>query len=166
MLEWLPRLEVAQLLRLPLTQGLLDSDKNVSIPALRLGATNQLRFDFDYTTLLASGVPILDGEHDELLGVLNFNRLAPQPSFNEADLAKAEGFASSVGLALENAAVVRMNHGGMPAHDRTGRVQDDEVVGPLRGDRGDVTRQGGFDVVLVERFNRAQVFFEGRSGRH
>ncbi|MCH6127856.1 cellulose biosynthesis cyclic di-GMP-binding regulatory protein BcsB, partial [Salmonella enterica] len=36
----------AQLLRLPLTQGLLDSDKNVSIPALRLGATNQLRFDF------------------------------------------------------------------------------------------------------------------------
>ncbi|MDP8602939.1 cellulose biosynthesis cyclic di-GMP-binding regulatory protein BcsB [Serratia marcescens] len=45
----------AQLLRLPLTQGLLDSDKNVSIPALRLGATNQLRFDFDYTTLLASG---------------------------------------------------------------------------------------------------------------
>ncbi|MCP1106183.1 cellulose biosynthesis cyclic di-GMP-binding regulatory protein BcsB [Serratia nevei] len=45
----------AQLLRLPLTQGLLDSDKNVNIPALRLGATNQLRFDFDYTTLLASG---------------------------------------------------------------------------------------------------------------
>jgi hypothetical protein len=45
----------AQLLRLPLAQGLLDSDKAVNIPALKLGATNQLRFDFDYTTLLASG---------------------------------------------------------------------------------------------------------------
>ncbi|EFE96902.1 cellulose biosynthesis cyclic di-GMP-binding regulatory protein BcsB [Serratia odorifera] len=45
----------AQLLRLPLTQGLIDSDRNVTIPALRLGAVNQLRFDFDYTTLLASG---------------------------------------------------------------------------------------------------------------
>ncbi|CAI0976667.1 Cellulose synthase regulatory subunit [Serratia rubidaea] len=45
----------AQLLRLPLTQGLIDSDKNINIPALRLGAINQLRFDFDYTTLLASG---------------------------------------------------------------------------------------------------------------
>lgn len=45
----------SQLLRLPLTQGLIDSDKNVNIPALRLGAINQLRFDFDYTTLLASG---------------------------------------------------------------------------------------------------------------
>ncbi|HFV9295680.1 TPA: cellulose biosynthesis cyclic di-GMP-binding regulatory protein BcsB [Serratia fonticola] len=45
----------AQLLRLPLAQGGLDSDKAVNIPALKLGATNQLRFDFDYTTLLASG---------------------------------------------------------------------------------------------------------------
>ncbi|TQI78194.1 cellulose synthase subunit [Serratia fonticola] len=44
-----------QLLRLPLLQGLLDSDKAVNIPALKLGASNQLRFDFDYTTLLASG---------------------------------------------------------------------------------------------------------------
>ncbi|RLM26741.1 cellulose synthase regulator BcsB [Brenneria alni] len=43
------------LLRLPLTQGLWDSDKNLTIPALKLGANNQLRFDFNYTTLLASG---------------------------------------------------------------------------------------------------------------
>ncbi|MCG8709562.1 cellulose biosynthesis cyclic di-GMP-binding regulatory protein BcsB [Brenneria sp. 4F2] len=43
------------LLRLPITQGLWDSDKNLKIPALKLGTTNQLRFDFDYTTLLASG---------------------------------------------------------------------------------------------------------------
>lgn len=43
------------LLRLPLTQGLWDSDKNLTIPALTLGTTNQLRFDFSYTTLLASG---------------------------------------------------------------------------------------------------------------
>lgn len=43
------------LLRLPLTQGLWDSDKNLKIPALKLGTINQLRFDFTYTTLLASG---------------------------------------------------------------------------------------------------------------
>ncbi|MEC5319495.1 cellulose biosynthesis cyclic di-GMP-binding regulatory protein BcsB [Brenneria populi subsp. brevivirga] len=43
------------LLRLPLTQGLWDADKNLTIPALKLGTTNQLRFDFNYTTLLASG---------------------------------------------------------------------------------------------------------------
>ncbi|WON77082.1 cellulose biosynthesis cyclic di-GMP-binding regulatory protein BcsB [Serratia sp. UGAL515B_01] len=43
-----------QLLRLPLLQGLFDSDTVVNIPALKLGATNQLRFDFEYTTLLAS----------------------------------------------------------------------------------------------------------------
>ncbi|QTF10929.1 cellulose biosynthesis cyclic di-GMP-binding regulatory protein BcsB [Brenneria izadpanahii] len=43
------------LLRLPLTQGLWDSDKNLRIPALKLGTINQLRFDFTYTTLLASG---------------------------------------------------------------------------------------------------------------
>lgn len=45
----------AQLLRLPLLQGLTDNAKEVSIPALKLGATNQMRFDFDYLTLLASG---------------------------------------------------------------------------------------------------------------
>ncbi|MFI8416128.1 cellulose biosynthesis cyclic di-GMP-binding regulatory protein BcsB [Serratia sp. NPDC078593] len=44
-----------QLLRLPLTQGLIDSDKSVTIPALRLGAVNQLRFDFDYSTLISGG---------------------------------------------------------------------------------------------------------------
>lgn len=36
------------ILRLPVLQGLLDGKTNVSIPALRLGAMNQLRFDFQY----------------------------------------------------------------------------------------------------------------------
>lgn len=44
----------SQLLRLPLLQGLFDADKMVNIPALRLGVANQLRFDFDYVTLLNS----------------------------------------------------------------------------------------------------------------
>lgn len=34
------------LLRLPVLQGLLDGKTDVSIPALKLGAVNQLRFDF------------------------------------------------------------------------------------------------------------------------
>ncbi|MGP2467553.1 cellulose biosynthesis cyclic di-GMP-binding regulatory protein BcsB [Yersinia sp. 2540 StPb PI] len=42
-------------LPLPLLQGLQDAAKRLSIPSLKLGATNQLRFDFDYSTLLASG---------------------------------------------------------------------------------------------------------------
>ncbi len=45
----------SKILRLPLLQGLQDSARQLTIPALRLGATNQLRFDFDYSTLLASG---------------------------------------------------------------------------------------------------------------
>ncbi|CNG27519.1 cellulose synthase regulator protein [Yersinia enterocolitica] len=47
--------EDSKILRLPLLQGLQDSTKRLTIPALKLGATNQLRFDFDYSTLLASG---------------------------------------------------------------------------------------------------------------
>lgn len=47
--------EDSKILRLPLLQGLQDSAKKLTIPALKLGATNQLRFDFDYSTLLASG---------------------------------------------------------------------------------------------------------------
>ncbi|WP_420064369.1 cellulose biosynthesis cyclic di-GMP-binding regulatory protein BcsB [Pectobacterium colocasium] len=45
----------ALLMRLPLTQGLWDSEKSLSIPALKLGATNQLRFDFNYTMRPSSG---------------------------------------------------------------------------------------------------------------
>src|SRR5476649_897789 len=45
----------SQLLHLSLLQGLLDDHKNLMIPALKLGAVNQMRFDFDYTSLLASG---------------------------------------------------------------------------------------------------------------
>lgn len=36
------------MLRLPVLQGLLDGKTDVSIPALKLGAINQLRFDFQY----------------------------------------------------------------------------------------------------------------------
>lgn len=36
------------ILRLPVLQGLLDGKSEVTIPALRLGAVNQLRFDFQY----------------------------------------------------------------------------------------------------------------------
>lgn len=46
----------ALLLRLPITQGLLDSDKSLSIPALKLGTVNELRFDFDYATVTSSNV--------------------------------------------------------------------------------------------------------------
>ncbi len=47
--------EDSKLLRMPLLQGLQDATKTLTIPALKLGATNQLRFDFDYSILLASG---------------------------------------------------------------------------------------------------------------
>lgn len=43
------------LLRLPIVQGLLDGKNEVSIPALRLGATNQMRFDFQYTNPMPGG---------------------------------------------------------------------------------------------------------------
>lgn len=43
------------MLRLPIIQGLLDGKNQVSIPALRLGATNQLRFDFQYTNPMPGG---------------------------------------------------------------------------------------------------------------
>jgi hypothetical protein len=43
------------ILHLQMLQGLFDSSKALTIPALKLGANNQFKFDFDYTTLLASG---------------------------------------------------------------------------------------------------------------
>lgn len=43
------------LLRLPVLQGLLDSKTDVSIPALKLGAMNQLRFDFRYMNPMPGG---------------------------------------------------------------------------------------------------------------
>lgn len=43
------------LLRLPVLQGLLDGKTDVSIPALRLGASNQLRFDFSYMNPMPGG---------------------------------------------------------------------------------------------------------------
>lgn len=43
------------LLRLPVLQGLLDGKTDVSIPALKLGAVNQLRFDFEYMNPMPGG---------------------------------------------------------------------------------------------------------------
>ena len=43
------------LMRLPVIQGLLDGKTDVSIPALQLGAVNQLRFDFQYMNPLPGG---------------------------------------------------------------------------------------------------------------
>ncbi len=35
-----------QIMRIPLMQGLQDSNRQLTIPALRLGVVNQLRFSF------------------------------------------------------------------------------------------------------------------------
>ncbi|MEP8986085.1 cellulose biosynthesis cyclic di-GMP-binding regulatory protein BcsB [Enterobacter cloacae] len=43
------------MLRLPVLQGLLDGKTDVSIPALKLGAINQLRFNFQYMNPLPGG---------------------------------------------------------------------------------------------------------------
>lgn len=43
------------LMRLPVIQGLLDGKTDVAIPALQLGAINQLRFDFQYMNPLTGG---------------------------------------------------------------------------------------------------------------
>lgn len=48
--------EVSKLiLRLPVLQGLLDGKSEMTIPALRLGAMNQLRFDFQYMNPMPGG---------------------------------------------------------------------------------------------------------------
>ncbi|MCZ4059651.1 cellulose biosynthesis cyclic di-GMP-binding regulatory protein BcsB [Pantoea sp. LMR881] len=44
-----------QLLHIPLNQGLQDSNRQLTIPALRLGVINQLRFDFDYANTFIGG---------------------------------------------------------------------------------------------------------------
>ncbi|RPE01056.1 cellulose biosynthesis cyclic di-GMP-binding regulatory protein BcsB [Candidatus Pantoea deserta] len=44
-----------QLLHIPLVQGLQDNSHQITIPALRLGVVNQLRFDFDYANTYISG---------------------------------------------------------------------------------------------------------------
>lgn len=43
------------LLHIPVLQGLLDSKTDVSIPALKLGVNNQLRFDFQYVNPMPGG---------------------------------------------------------------------------------------------------------------
>ncbi len=43
------------LLRIPVLQGLLDGKTDVSIQALNSGATNQLRFDFEYMNPMPGG---------------------------------------------------------------------------------------------------------------
>lgn len=49
--------EGSQLLRIPVLQGLLGSEKDITIPILRLGATNQLRFNFEYSNPIIGGTP-------------------------------------------------------------------------------------------------------------
>jgi hypothetical protein len=44
-----------QLLHIPLIQGLQDNSTSLTIPALRLGVVNQLRFDFDYAATVIGG---------------------------------------------------------------------------------------------------------------
>ena len=44
-----------QLLHIPLIQGLQDTGTSLTIPALRLGVVNQLRFDFDYANTVIGG---------------------------------------------------------------------------------------------------------------
>ena len=44
-----------QFLHIPLIQGLQDSNTALTIPALRLGVVNQMRFDFDYATTFIGG---------------------------------------------------------------------------------------------------------------
>ena len=44
-----------QLIHLPLVQGSQDSSASLTIPALRLGVVNQLRFDFDYAATIIGG---------------------------------------------------------------------------------------------------------------
>ena len=44
-----------QLMHIPLMQGLQDSNRQLAIPALRLGVVNQLRFDFDYANTFIGG---------------------------------------------------------------------------------------------------------------
>ncbi|OQP29643.1 cellulose biosynthesis cyclic di-GMP-binding regulatory protein BcsB [Pantoea latae] len=44
-----------QLLHIPLIQGLQDNSRQLTIPALRLGVVNQLRFDFDYANTFVGG---------------------------------------------------------------------------------------------------------------
>ena len=44
-----------QLLHIPLVSGLQDNSASLTIPALRLGVVNQLRFDFDYATTIIGG---------------------------------------------------------------------------------------------------------------
>jgi hypothetical protein len=44
-----------QILHIPLMQGLQDSNRELTIPALRLGVVNQLRFNFDYANTFIGG---------------------------------------------------------------------------------------------------------------
>ena len=44
-----------QIMHIPLLQGLQDSSRQLTIPALRLGVVNQLRFNFDYANTFIGG---------------------------------------------------------------------------------------------------------------
>jgi hypothetical protein len=48
--------ENSQMMHFPILQGLLDDHRDMVIPALHLGAVNRISFNFDYTTLLETGM--------------------------------------------------------------------------------------------------------------
>lgn len=58
-----------QLLHIPLIQGAQDNNNQLTIPALRLGAINQMRFDFDYATTIPGGTS--DGRCETVTPVNN-----------------------------------------------------------------------------------------------
>lgn len=58
-----------KLLHIPLIQGLQDSTSQLTIPALRLGVVNQMRFDFDYATTVIGGTS--DGRCETVSPVSN-----------------------------------------------------------------------------------------------
>ena len=63
-----------QLLRIPLVQGLLDGGTQLTIPALRLGVINQLRFDFDYASTFIGGTynnSTSEGRCETVMPVIN-----------------------------------------------------------------------------------------------
>lgn len=69
-----------QLMHIPLVQGLQDSNRQLTIPALRLGAVNQLRFDFDYANTFIGGTA--DGRCETVTSVTNHVVLDPNSTID------------------------------------------------------------------------------------
>lgn len=69
-----------QLLHIPLIQGLQDSNRQLTIPALRLGAVNQLRFNFDYANTFSGGTA--DGHCQTVTPVTNHVVIDPNSTID------------------------------------------------------------------------------------